>query len=53
MNTFSISHIYALTLQLIISLQIIKTFVESDEEYEIKNILKKRMISEKAHYFIK
>ncbi len=37
----------------IISLQIIEISVESDEEYEIKNILEKRMISEKAHYLIK
>jgi len=37
----------------IILLQIIKISVESDEEYEIKNILKKRMINEKAHYFVK
>jgi len=36
-----------------IPLQIIETFVEPDEEYEIKNILEKRMISEKAHYLIK
>jgi len=27
--------------------------VESDEEYEIENILKRRMISEKVHYLIK
>jgi len=27
--------------------------VEPDEEYKIKNILKKRMINEKAHYLIK
>jgi ATP:corrinoid adenosyltransferase len=37
----------------IISLQIIKTSVELDEEYEVKNILKKKMISEKVHYFVK
>ena len=36
-----------------ISLQIIEIFVESDEEYEIENILRKRMINEKAHYLIK
>ncbi len=28
-------------------------FVEPDEEYQVKNILKKRMISEKAHYLVK
>jgi len=37
----------------IISLQITETSVESDEEYEIKNILKRKMISEEVHYFIK
>jgi len=37
----------------IISLQITETSVELDEEYKIENILKKRMISEKAHYFVK
>jgi len=37
----------------IISLQITKTSVESDEKYKIKNILKKRMISEKVHYLVK
>jgi len=37
----------------IILLQIIEMFVESDEEYEIENILRKRIISEKAHYLVK
>jgi len=37
----------------IILLQIIKTSVELNEEYEIENILEKRMISEKAHYLVK
>jgi len=36
-----------------IPLQVIKTFVESDKEYQVENILKKQMISEKAHYLIK
>ena len=36
-----------------ISLQITETFVEFDKEYEIENILKRRMISEKAYYFVK
>ena len=36
-----------------ISLQIIETFVEPDEEYQVKNILEKWMISEKAHYLVK
>jgi len=36
-----------------ISLQIIETFVKSDEEYQVKNILEKWMISRKAHYLVK
>ncbi len=36
-----------------ISLQIIKTFVKLDEKYQVENILKKWMISEKAHYLVK
>jgi len=36
-----------------ISLQIIKTPVELNEEYKIGNILERKMISEKAHYLIK
>jgi len=36
-----------------ISLQTTETFVESDKEYQVENILEKRMISEKAHYLIK
>jgi len=36
-----------------IPLQIIETFVELNEEYQIENILKKQMISEKTHYLIK
>jgi len=27
--------------------------VESETEYEVENILKKRMISEKVHYLVK
>jgi len=37
----------------IISLQITETSVELNKEYEIKNILERRMISEKAHYLVK
>jgi len=37
----------------IISLQISETSVELDKEYEIENILKRRIINEKVHYFIK
>ncbi len=36
-----------------ISLQIKLTSVESEIKYEVENILKKRMISEKVHYLIK
>jgi len=37
----------------IILLQIIKTSVELNEEYEIENILEKKMINEKVYYLIK
>jgi len=37
----------------IISSQIIKTSVELNKKYKIENILKKRIISEKTHYFVK
>jgi len=36
-----------------ISLQITEMFVEFNEEYQVKNILEKQMINEKAHYLIK
>ncbi len=36
-----------------IPLQIIETSVELNEKYQVENILKKRMISKKAHYLIK
>jgi len=36
-----------------IPLQAVKTPVKLNEEYEVENILEKRMISEKAHYLIK
>jgi len=36
-----------------IPLQITETPVEPDEEYEIEDILEKRMISGEAHYLIK
>ncbi len=36
-----------------ILLQIKLMSVELKTEYEVKNILKKRMISEKAHYLVK
>jgi len=36
-----------------IPLQTIEMSVESDKEYQVENILEKRMISEKTHYLIK
>ncbi len=36
-----------------ISLQVTSTSVESEIKYEVENILKKRMISEKVHYLVK
>ena len=36
-----------------ISLQIKPTSVKPENEYEVEDILEKRMISEKAHYLIK
>jgi len=36
-----------------IPLQTIKMSVESDKEYQVKNILEKQMVSRKAHYLIK
>jgi len=54
MQIHSIFHVFMLQCcNQFISLQIIKTFVELNEEYQVKNILKKWMISEKAHYLVK
>jgi len=36
-----------------IPLQITETFVELNKEYQVENILEKRMISKKAHYLIR
>jgi len=36
-----------------ISLQVTSTSVESEIKYEVKNILKKRMINKEAYYLIK
>jgi len=36
-----------------IPLQTIKTSVEPDKEYQVENILEKRMVSGKAHYLVK
>jgi len=36
-----------------IPLQTTETFVKSDKEYQVENILEKQMISKKAHYLVK
>ncbi len=36
-----------------IPLQITEMSVEPDKEYQVENILEKRMVSEKAHYLVK
>ena len=36
-----------------ISLQVTSTSVKFKTEYEVENILKKKMISEKAYYLVK
>jgi hypothetical protein len=47
MQIHSVFHVFMLQCcNQFISLQIIETFVESDEEYQVENILKKWMISE-------
>jgi len=54
MQIHSVFHIFMLQhCNQNISLQITEISVEFDEKYEIENILKKRIISEKAHYLIK
>jgi len=54
MQIHSIFHVFMLQCcNQFIPLQIIETSVELDEEYQIENILKKQMISEKTHYLIK
>jgi len=54
MQIHSVFHVFMLQCcNQFISLQIIETSVESNEKYQVKNILEKRMISRKAHYLIK
>jgi len=54
MQIHSVFHVFMLQCcNQFIPLQIIKTSVELNKEYQVENILKKRMISEKAHYLIK
>ena len=54
MQIHSVFHVFMLQCcNQFIPLQIIETFVESDKEYQVESILKKRMISRKTHYLIK
>ncbi len=54
MQIHSVFHVFMLQCcNQFISLQIIETFVKLNEKYQVENILKKQMISEKAHYLIK
>jgi len=54
MQIHSVFHVFMLQCcNQFISLQIIETFVELNEKYQVENILKKRMINEKTHYLIK
>jgi len=54
MQIHSVFHVFMLQCcNQFIPLQIIETFVELNKEYQVENILKKRMISGKTHYLIK
>ncbi len=54
MQIHSIFHVFMLQCcNQFIPLQIIEMSVELDKEYQVENILKKRMISGKTHYLIK
>jgi len=54
MQIHSVFHVFMLQCcNQFIPLQTIKTSVKSDKEYQVENILEKRMISRKAHYLIK
>jgi len=54
MQIHSVFHVFMLQCcNQFISLQIIKTSVKPDEEYQVENILEKRMISGKTHYLVK
>ncbi len=54
MQIHSVFHVFMLQCcNQFIPLQIIETFVESDEEYQVENILKKQMINRKTHYLVK
>ncbi len=54
MRIHSVFHVFMLQCcNQFIPLQIIETSVKLNEEYQVENILEKRMISGKAHYLIK
>ncbi len=54
MQIHSVFHVFMLQCcNQFIPLQIIETSVELNKEYQVENILKKRMISGKTHYLVK
>ena len=54
MQIHSVFHVFMLQhCNQFISLQIIKTFVKLNKEYQVENILEKQMINEKTHYLIR
>jgi len=54
MQIHSVFHVFMLQCcNQFIPLQTIEMSVESDEEYQVKNILEKQMVSGKTHYLIK
>jgi len=54
MQIHSVFHVFMLQCcNQFISLQFIEMSVKLDKEYQVENILKKRMISEKTHYLVK
>jgi len=54
MQIHSVFHLFMLQhCNQFIPLQTVETSVELNKEYEVENILEKRMISEKAHYLVK
>ncbi len=54
MQIHSVFHVFMLQCcNQFILLQINKTSVKLNEEYQVKNILEQQMISEKTHYLVK
>ena len=54
MQIHSVFHVFMLQCcNQFIPLQIIETFVEFNEKYQVENILEKQMISRKAHYLVR